>query len=288
MKKNSLGKLVQLLLVIAILSDYGCNKSDDNSNSSGQYAVKIAIDDNLGQYLEDKDGQALYYFSNDHDGRNSCAGGCAAIWPYFYAGELTQAKLGEGLDLADFDTIIVKGINQTRYKGWPLYYYAPQGTSLEPRGQITGEAIPNWLVAKPDYSIMLVNAQLVGNDGKNYLNSYAEGTGKTVYFTDAYGVTLYTFKIDSFEINKYTTADFSNNGYWPIYEKTNIIVPSTLDKNLFSVINVFNRKQMTYKGWPLYYFGPDQNIRGNNKGVSVPSPGVWPVPEKDMNAAPQK
>jgi predicted lipoprotein with Yx(FWY)xxD motif len=236
----------------------------------------------------DENDQTLYYFSNDYKGRNNCPGGCADFWPYFYAGELTSSDLGPGLNLADFDTIIVNGVNQTRYRGWPLYYYAPNGTDLEPTGQITGESIPNWFVAKPDYTIMLAYGQLVGGDGKNYLNTYVEGVGNTLYFTDANGVTLYTFKPDSFGVNNYTMPDFSNNATWPIYDTTKIVVPSTLNESLFSVIDIFGRKQLTYKGWPLYYFVGDQGIRGNNKGVSVPSPGIWPVPEKEMNSAPQE
>jgi predicted lipoprotein with Yx(FWY)xxD motif len=288
MKKNGSGTLVSLLLVITLVSVFGCKKSDDNSLPNNGYAVSLATDANLGKYLVDKNGQTLYFFSNDYKGRNSCAGGCAAIWPYFNAGDLTQANVGTGLKLADFDTIVVNGFIQTRYKGWPLYYYAPDGNNLEPQGQITGEAIPNWIVAKPDYTIMLANAQLVGLDGKNYMDTYAEGVGKTVYFTDAYGITLYTFKPDSFNINKYTLPDFSNNGTWPIYDTTAIVVPSVLDETLFSSIDIYGKKQLTYKGWPLYYFGPDNSIPGNNKGVSVPAPGVWPVPVKNMEAAPQK
>jgi hypothetical protein len=35
-------------------------------------------------------------------------------------------------------------------------------------------------------------------------------------------------------------------------------------------------RNLLTKGNPLYYFGEDTN-RGENKGVSVPTPGVWPV-----------
>jgi predicted lipoprotein with Yx(FWY)xxD motif len=288
MKVQVINTQMLLFLVVLIVTDLGCKKSDNPSNPMTSYAVSLANDATRGQYLVDNKGQTLYFFSDDYNGRTSCSGGCKAVWPYFYAANLTQTDLGTGLNISDFDTIVVNGSNQTRYKGWPLYYYAPNGSTLEPAGQITGENITNWLVAKPDYTIMLTNAQLLGNDGKNYLNTYVEGMGKTVYFTDAKGVTLYTFKPDSFNINKYTKPDFSNNGTWPIYDTTQIVVPSTLDKTLFTTINIFGKKQLTYKGWPLYYFGPDQNIRGNNKGVSVPVPGKWPVAVMDMASAPHK
>ena len=288
MKVQVINTQMLLFLVVLIVTDLGCKKSDNPSSPMTSYAVSLANDATRGQYLVDNKGQTLYFFSDDYNGRTSCSGGCKAVWPYFYVANLTQTDLGTGLNIADFDTIVVNGSNQTRYKGWPLYYYAPNGTTLEPAGQITGENITNWLVAKPDYTIMLSNAQLVGNDGKNYLSTYVEGVGKTVYFTDAKGVTLYTFKPDSFNINKYTKSDFSNNGTWPIYDTTQIVVPSTIDKTLFTTINIFGKKQLTYKGWPLYYFGPDQNIRGNNKGVSVPVPGKWPVAVIDMAGAPHK
>jgi predicted lipoprotein with Yx(FWY)xxD motif len=288
MKNNRLITIAPLLLAIVLVTAYSCSKSSDNTPPASAFAVSLATDASLGQYLVDKNNQTLYFFSNDFNGENSCGGNCANIWPYFDAGDLAQDKLGAGLKLADFDKITVNGIPQTRYKGWPLYYYAPDGNTLEPAGQITGEAIPNWLVAKPDYTIMLTNAQLVGKDGKSYKGDYTEGTGKTVYFTDATGLTLYTFKPDSFNTNKYTHSDFSNNSTWPIYDTTKIVVPSTLDESQFATINVYGRKQLTYMGWPLYYFGPDNKVRGKNTGVSVPSPGVWPVAVKDMNSAPQK
>jgi predicted lipoprotein with Yx(FWY)xxD motif len=246
----------------------------------------------LGSYLTDSVGFTLYYFSNDFNGISNCTGGCLAVWPIYYAGDLTAAKLAQGLDIADFGTVTAPGGGkQTTYKGWPLYYYAPavNGTNVrEAVGETKGEAVGNiWYVAKPDYSVMLMNAQLVGNDGKNYKGDYTEGTGRTLYFSDPKGVTLYAFKPDKFNVNTYTKSDFSNNPTWPIYETNKAVVPSTIDKTLFASTNVFGKTQLTYKGWPMYYFGPDNLTRGLNKGVSVPTPGIWPVVVKDIATAPQ-
>ena len=74
-----------------------------------------------------------------------------------------------------------------------------------------------------------------------------------------------------------TVPDFSNDAVWPIYEVDNLeSTPSILSAGDFSIIDIHNKKQLAYKGWPLYYFGGDAN-RGENKGVSVPQPGVWPI-----------
>lgn len=57
-------------------------------------------------------------------------------------------------------------------------------------------------------------------------------------------------------------------------------VPSLLTKSVLGTISVFGKTQLTFKGWPVYRFGADSLIRGNTKGVSVPTPGFWPI----MNA----
>ncbi len=287
-----------VLLAVFGFSLTQCSKTTDPMPAVvDPVMVKLANSATLGSYLTDKDGNALYFFSNDADGNNNCTGACITAWPIFNITGLTAEQLGTGLTLGDFNAISTPNGNQLTYKGWPLYYYSPGGVRESP-GQTSGEAVGGvWFVAKPDYTIMLAKAQLVGKDGKNYIvsatNVYAEGVGKTSYFTDLNGRTLYEFAKDSANINKYTKADFSNNATWPIYETDKIVVPSILDKTLFSSIMVFGKKQLTYKGWPMYYYGPDVNAttgnyRGFNMGVSVPVPGVWPVFFKDIPAAPHK
>ncbi len=282
-------KIMALALGLGVLFT-SCSKND-GENSMPQYEVQLKSNADLGNILTDKDGRTLYYFANDFDGKNSCTGACEAIWPVFNVDSLTQGKISEGLEITDFSTITTaSGRKQTTYKGHPLYYYAPKVNEVntpETAGEVKGNGVGNvWYVAKPDYTIMLTNAQLTGNDGKNYTSEYTEGIGKTLYFTDSRGVTLYTFKNDKKNKNIFTKADFSNNNVWAVYEEDKIVVPSSLDRTLFGSINVYGKKQLTYKGWPLYYFGQDNKVMGSNKGVSFPVPGgVWPVAVKDMNAA---
>src|SRR4051794_12170210 len=82
-------------------------------------SVKLETHAELGSYLTDSSGYTLYYFSNDFNGLNNCSGGCAAVWPIFYAGDLSQSKLASGLDIADFGTVTTaSGAKQTTYKTW--------------------------------------------------------------------------------------------------------------------------------------------------------------------------
>ena len=291
--------LITLVVTTFFLSCSSDNGSDDTTPTPPEVKteVKLSTSATLGSYLTDKSGRSLYFFSTDAKGQSSCTGGCEALWPPFYVDNLTADKLGAGLTFSDFGTITTASSKkQLTDKGWPLYYYAPvSGTdpygnagtnTIEKPGEITGDGFGGvWFIAKPDYSIMIVRRQLVGHDGKKYKSDYTVGDGLTTYFTDAKGLTLYTFVNDNYKVNNFTAADFSNNAIWPIYETDKIVVPSILDKSKFSVITVSGKSQLVYNGWPLYYFGQDAKIMGANKGISFPSPGVWPVPVKDIPLA---
>lgn len=269
---------VAVLLLTLIAS--GCKDDDENPDPEPEFDIMLN-ESSLGKVLTDKDGMTLYFFAKDADGTSKCTGNCLSNWPIFsMSGTI---KLGEGLEASDFGTHNrADGNSQVTYKGWPLYYYTPDAVKGDVKGENVGKL---WFVAKSDYTIMLVSHQLVGNNGKSYKSDYTEGTGETQYFVDDRGRTLYSFMNDKFNKNKYTKEDLSNEATWPIYTAEIKSVPTELDDDLFEVITVFNRKQLTYKGWPIYYFGADAQTRGSNKGVSVPQVKVWPVLQKDVTAA---
>jgi predicted lipoprotein with Yx(FWY)xxD motif len=282
-------RILILFFTIVITGVFFSCKSDP---ATPPPRTDIHLDSNavVGTHIVDKDGKSLYYFSNDVNGTSNCTGGCLTAWPIFYADSATTTFTG-GLSGSDFKTITTSaGAKQTTYKGWPLYYYAPGGTQ-ELAGETKGEGSNNvWFVAK-NYSIMIANYQLTGANGINYLSTYLPGDGRTNYLCDEKGNTLYFFARDSAYKNKFTRADFSNNAVWPIYETDDIRVPSTMDKTLFVATTVNGKKQLTYKGWPLYYFGADNFVRGVNKGITVPPTqpvgAIWPVATKDAALAPR-
>lgn len=274
--------IIPLIFLISPLL-FSCDK-EDMKETPDPNAIQLLNTSNFGQILTDDKGKTLYFFSRDSKNASTCEGGCLNAWPIFYAEVLT---LDEGLDEADFAIITrSNGEKQSTYKGWPLYYFA---NDTEP-GNVNGDGANDiWWVAKPDYTVMIANSQLIGADGNNYIlndtGAYVVGAGNTFYLTDDIGNTLYGFTKDKFDKNKYTKDDFSNNGTWPIYETELAELPGKLNKEDFGVIDVFGKKQLTFHGWPLYYFGND-NARGDNKGVSVPRPGVWPVVNTDTQDAP--
>jgi predicted lipoprotein with Yx(FWY)xxD motif len=276
--KSSIRSLIAAACVLAVA--VAC-KTDDEMIPTYDITLK---DTALGKVLTDNKGMTLYVFAKDVKGTSACSGTCLDNWPVFAVDNL---RLDTGLTAADFASVTTPdGKKQITYKGWPLYYYKMDLVTADVKGENVSNA---WFVAKTDYSIMLASAQLVGNDAKNYIieaGIYKEGTGATIYFTDENGNTIYGFNKDKKGKNNYTKADFSNDGTWPLYYTEIKSLPSTLDKTLFGKIKVFDRDQLTYKGWPLYYFGSDNKTRGANKGVSFPTPGVWPILQKETAVAP--
>jgi predicted lipoprotein with Yx(FWY)xxD motif len=281
-------QMTRLLFALGMFMSVAISCSDDDDQDPDPVTptndIQLKDNQTLGKILTDKDGKTLYFFSKDAAGTSVCSGNCEVTWPVFSATDLT--KLDAGLTAGDFATITrADGKPQTTYKGWPLYYFKDDAAAGDVKGENVGGV---WFVAKTDYTVMLANAQLVGLDGKSYKADYTEGTADTQFFVDDMGRTLYAFARDSSGINNWTTNDPVKDATWPIYEVSELKgLPSNLDKTMFATIDVFGKKQLTYKGWPLYYFGPDEMKRGMTKGVSVPRPGVWPIVNKDSPNAPK-
>lgn len=280
--RKTLAAMSLFLMAACIVS---CDKDDDNNNHPGKVAdIRLATNEKLGKILTDNQGRTLYSFALDVSGQPACNGDCIVKWPVFYKG---NPSLDEGLNATDFGVITrADGTKQSTYKGWPLYYFQ-NDTKV---GDVNGEGVGGtWFTAKPDYSVLVGKTQLVGKDSVKYTSKYVPGEEQVLFITDDYGRTLYQFTKDSFNINKYTLPDFSNDPIWPIYQEGTLQgVPTILTKGDFAVIEVLGKKQLTYRGWPLYFFGGDESKRGNTKGVSVPKPGVWPVNNDETLAAPKK
>ncbi|GAA4315788.1 hypothetical protein GCM10023149_12540 [Mucilaginibacter gynuensis] len=287
--KSTHHKLMIAAIAAVIISFASACKKDSNNTDNTKpdepttvTGVKLTQNATFGNIITDSKGRSLYFFAIDADGNSNCNGQCAVVWPVFYK---ENPEMGTGLNAADFAVITrTDGSKQTTYKGWPLYYYQSDSQANDVKGDKVGNT---WFVAKADYTVMLANKQLVGHDGVNYNGQSQPATEVTQYITDANGQTLYDFAPDKFKKNNFTKPDFSNNAVWPIYEVATVgSIPSILDKTQFDVIDVFGKSQLVYKGHPLYHFGTDAGVRGNTKGVSFPTPGVWKITNSTTVDAP--
>jgi len=108
-------------------------------------------------FLVDPQARTLYIFARDQrlptTLPTNCTGGCIGAWPVFYTEKIV---LPSSLKAADFAAITRNdGPNgaarqHTTYKGLPIYYYTPDGTT---RGKVEGQGVKTgqdpWYVANP-------------------------------------------------------------------------------------------------------------------------------------------
>lgn len=218
--------------------------------------IKLTSKAGMGSYLVDDKGMTLYYFPKDTINKSNClVGGCLTAWPIFYAEKIS---VPDELRAEDFSVITREdGEKQTTYLGWPLYYYFKDIRA----GDTFGEGVGNvWYIApEPFYTVMLANKEAIGN-----------------YLVDPQAMALYYFTNDRQGVQ--AVRPLSNcSGQclvnWPAFWANEIIAPSLLKKTDFGEIDrTEGGKQLTYKGWPLYYYIGDINP-GDTKGDGLN--GVW-------------
>jgi len=98
------------------------------------------------------------------------------------------------------------------------------------------------------------------------------------YLVNATGWTLYLYTSDTPNSAK-STCYGGCATYWPIFYVANLTVPAGLNQSAFGTINrTDGTKQLTYDGWPLYYYLGDkapgqlsgQGVGGTWYAVTVP------------------
>jgi predicted lipoprotein with Yx(FWY)xxD motif len=235
-------------------------------------------------YLADAQGRPLYLFANDLPGANAstCTGACLDKWPVFDAKDI---QLGQGLNAADFGRFQrAEGTWQSTFKGRPLYRFAADPAG----GGVTGDGMGGrWFVARDYFAFTAAKADLT-----------PEGASAPApYLTNRAGRTVYVFLSDT--PGQAGAAPISACAdkcldAWPTWNAPAsldaLALPSTMKATDFGV---FERvaggatvKQLSYRGWPLYFHTPDA-APGETSGHGM---GAWraldPVGFADANKSP--
>jgi len=119
-------------------SNNASQTSKNTSASSPGPIIQTKSASNVGQYLADANGNALYTYGADSTGVSNCTGSCLYSWPIYQAPTSTNLPINV--------TIITRsdGSKQYAYKGMPLYTF-----TSDTSGQVTGDGVSNFHVAKP-------------------------------------------------------------------------------------------------------------------------------------------
>jgi predicted lipoprotein with Yx(FWY)xxD motif len=227
--------------------------------------LQVAGNDTLGKFLADGAGNTLYLFTKDTKGTSNCYDKCATAWPPVIPEG--QPTLKDGVDAAVISTTVRKdGSAQLTYNGWPLYYYFKDKAP----GDITGQAVGNvwWVVSGEGNPIKPATVALTPT----------EKLGKIL--VDETGMALYLFTKDTPGVtNCYGKCEVA----WPPLLTTG--QPTLGEGVSTTAISTTMRKdgsmQVTYNGWPLYYYFKDK-AAGDVTGQAVGK--VWWVVSGEGNA----
>jgi predicted lipoprotein with Yx(FWY)xxD motif len=232
----------------------------------------------LGTFLIDKDGNTLYFFSNDTaPGVSACEGDCLANWPPLTVPEGTQPVAGEGVTGVLGAVPMGDGNAWVTYDGRPLYYFAGDEAPGDTNGQGVGEV---WYVALEDGSIAAGGAPA----GEPGLTLATATTDLGTFLTGVDGKTLYFFTVDA--VPGVSACDAECLANWP---------PATVaegqiaeaGEGVTGVVNMTTTTDgqpiVTYDGRPLYYFAGDA-AAGETNGQGLGD--VWFVALVDGSVPP--
>jgi predicted lipoprotein with Yx(FWY)xxD motif len=255
--------------------------SPQSSNAAGSGAQVTAsvnlAGDGPAAYLSDAAGRALYIFANDVPGSNasSCNAACLEKWPAFDAVSLT---VGSGLTASDFTRFQrPDGAWQTTFKGRPLYRFAADAVGSSGDG-----ASGRWYLAR-DYNVFVAAKTDLTPQGASM---------PAPYMTNRAGRTVYAFMSDtaatSSKLPVSACADKCLEA-WPAWPAPpaleTLILPASLKLADFGVFERTSAgtsvKQLTYRGYPLYFHTPDVAPGATSGHMS----GAWRAIDPAMFAA---
>lgn len=205
-------------------------------------------------YLTDASGRALYMFANDVPGSGSsaCTAACLDKWPVF---DVKDLSAGAGLMASDFSRFQrADGAWQTAFKGHPLYRFA-----MDSAGSVSGDGVGSrWYVARDYLAFVAAKSDLT-----------PEGAAMPApYMTNRAGRTVYVFMKDTASNAGTPPTSACVDACldaWPTWNAPaalgSMVIPSSMHATDFGQ---FDRtvagatvKQLTYRGFPLYFHTPD-------------------------------
>ena len=236
------------------------------ATASSAAVVNVGQNAALGSYLVDSKGMTLYVFSNDTANKSTCTATCATNWPPLLTNGSPTAGSGVTASLLGATTR-GDGSMQVTYGGWPLYYFAGDKAS----GDTKGEGVKNlWSVITPTGTVVVATPTASAGSGPTVVNVGQNATLGS-FLVDSKGMTLYLYTVDS---TNTSNCYGSCAGYWPPLLTTG--APTGGSGVTASLLGTTKRTdgttQVTYNGWPLYYYAGDK-AAGDTKGENVQ--GVW-------------
>ena len=246
-------------------------------------SIMAGKNDALGSFVVDDKGMTLYLFTKDTPNTSNCYDKCATAWPPL----LTTGNpvAGDGVDASKLGTTTrTDGAVQVTYNSWPLYYYAKDKAPGDVVGQDVGKV---WFVVSPagdkvEAAASATVAPVAATGGTMVNLGKTDALGS--FLVDDKDMTLYLFTKDT--PNTTTCYDKCATAWPPLLTTGNPVAGEGVDASKFGTTKrTDGTDQVTYNGWPLYYYAKDKasgDVVGQNVG------NVWFVvsPAGDKVATP--
>jgi len=141
---NTMHRRMSALLFIALVT--ACGR--DSARKTVSASLGTASAPNVGRYLTDAKGRAVYMFVIDGKDSSACVGACAAAWPPL------SADSGASADPTVRSELIGRisrsdDRQQTTYNRMPVYYYEDDEQPGDIKGQGKNEFGGLWYLVAP-------------------------------------------------------------------------------------------------------------------------------------------
>ena len=223
---------------------------------TGGTMVNLGKNDKLGSFLVDDKGMTLYLFTKDTPNTTVCYDKCATAWPPLLT---TGAPVGgDGVDASKLGTTTrTDGTVQVTYNGWPLYYYDKDKAPGDVVGQDVGDV---WFVVSAAGEKVESSAQATevpaASTGATMVNLGQNDTLGS-FLVDDKGMTLYLFTKDT--PNTTVCYDKCATAWPPLLTTDAPAAGEGVDASkLGTTKRTDGTSQVTYNGWPLYYYVKDK------------------------------
>jgi predicted lipoprotein with Yx(FWY)xxD motif len=230
--------------------------------------------------LVDDKGMTLYLFTKDTPNTTVCYDKCATAWPPLLT--TGDPVAGEGVDASLLGTTDrTDGTIQVTYNGWPLYYYEKDKGPGDVVGQDVGGVW--YVVSAAGEKVETAVATEVATEPPAAAGSTTVNLGQDdalgSFLVDDKGMTLYLFTKDT--PNTTVCYDKCATAWPPLLTTGDPVAGEGVDASLLGTTDrTDGTVQVTYNGWPLYYYEKDK-APGDVVGQDVG--GVWYVVSAEGN-----
>lgn len=282
---------------VALGYERGATKTEDTGNSVATNAVvsdqpkvlKVQQVNGFTPLVTNAAGRTVYRFDNDSakPSRTTCFDECAKTWEPVLAGSGVVVD-GGGIDQAKLGTIDRPEGKQVTLKGWPLYYFVKDKTLGQTAGHGVGDV---WFAVSPQGGKAKTATPRGGpgtGPGKPGVQVLTVNTvdGFMPFVTNGKGRTIYRFDNDTANPSRTSCFDDCAKTWEPVLAGANgfEVKGSKIDASDVGTIDRPEGKQLTLKGWPLYYFAKDKTL-GQTAGYGKGN--VWFAIAPDGKKAPR-